>query len=639
MNDSKKLSVFVKVLPISFVLTLSGCQTPGTHLQRADEKAASIIDAKQQEALGRNEAFTIETPTETLRRRLITEQKLSYSDVASLGTPYLKKIEHWPQDQDYLHKTKRVDPLLEDLLPQQVGDQTVQLNLFTALQVAAFNSRDYQSAKESVFRSALDLDLARDDFRNTFTGLLRSEINTNLAGDKPVTNVNNSATTSVSKKFKQGINFTASLGVDLVKLLSSDYAVSRGVFGDFSISIPLLRGAGRHIVTEPLQQAERNVVYAIWDFERFKRTFVVRVASEYLSVLQQIDQVDNAAENYKQLIDSARRAKRLAEAGRLPAIQVDQAIQDELSARARWISAQQSYSRALDNFKITLGLPVDAKIELAREDLDKLANARESLLENIDGVSVTGGQITAADTPIDIKDLASSTKGPYELPTSAAVKLGLLHRLDLRVSQGRVYDAQRAVTIAADALRAELTLLGSGSAGAGRSGAGAAGLDDADFRPEKGNYSALLSLDLPFERTSEQIAFRKSYINLESAVRSYQAQEDQVKLDVRNDLRNLVEFRESVRIQAQAVKVAKRRVASTNLFLQAGRAEIRDLLESQDALISAQNALTNALVSYRIAELSLQRDMGLLLVDEKGLWQEFEPSKLAEYLEENNRGN
>jgi len=64
-------------------------------------------------------------------------------------------------------------------------------------------------------------------------------------------------------------------------------------------------------------------------------------------------------------------------------------------------------------------------------------------------------------------------------------------------------------------------------------------------------------------------------------------------------------------------------VRSTNLFLEAGRAQIRDLLESQEALLSAQNALTTAIINYRVAELELQRDMGVLQINEKGLWQEY----------------
>jgi outer membrane protein TolC len=72
------------------------------------------------------------------------------------------------------------------------------------------------------------------------------------------------------------------------------------------------------------------------------------------------------------------------------------------------------------------------------------------------------------------------------------------------------------------------------------------------------------------------------------------------------------------------VRLAESRVESTNLFLELGRAETRDLLEAQDDLVSAQNALTGALVDYRVAELELQRDMGVLQVNEQGIWREYE---------------
>ena len=62
-------------------------------------------------------------------------------------------------------------------------------------------------------------------------------------------------------------------------------------------------------------------------------------------------------------------------------------------------------------------------------------------------------------------------------------------------------------------------------------------------------------------------------------------------------------------------------------FNYAGRAQIRDVLEAQEALIQAQNGLTSAVVNYRIAELEFQRDTGLLQIDEKGLWQEYSPEE------------
>jgi outer membrane protein TolC len=139
----------------------------------------------------------------------------------------------------------------------------------------------------------------------------------------------------------------------------------------------------------------------------------------------------------------------------------------------------------------------------------------------------------------------------------------------------------------------------------------------------------LLTVDLPLERTVERNAYRESWIQLERTVRDFAQLEDLVKSQVRDRLRALLEAREGQRIQADAVKLAERRVDSARLLLDAGRAQTRDLLEAQEDLVSAQNDLTAALINYRIAELELQRDMGVLRVDGEGHWLEFDPRELA----------
>jgi outer membrane protein TolC len=69
-------------------------------------------------------------------------------------------------------------------------------------------------------------------------------------------------------------------------------------------------------------------------------------------------------------------------------------------------------------------------------------------------------------------------------------------------------------------------------------------------------------------------------------------------------------------------------VKSTSLFYDAGRTQIRDVLEAQEALITAKNALTSAAAAYRVAELEFQRDTGLLKINEKGLWKEYLPEDI-----------
>lgn len=607
---------------LSTCLFLSACQSPEDFREQADEVAYGIVEAKQREGLGETEDFTIEQPAQALRDRLIEAQDLPLSDPASLGTDALEPTAHWPKD-NYLEAVRERRPESAAALETEA----LSLSLNEALQVAARNNRDYQSRKESVFRAALDLDLERDAFRSVFSSPLSAEVAGQGTGNGNVANTAQSAVGSVNRQLRQGTLLTGRIAYDLAQLLTQEGGSSLGLLADASIEVPLLRGSGRWVVTEPLTQAERNALYAIYTFERFKRTFSVDVASRYLGVLRQLDQVDNAKENYRRLVTSSRRAQALADQGRLPEIQVDQALQDELRARNGWISAQQDYAAGLDSLKILLGLPTDAAITLDRQTLERLAEAVKKVLPALaetDFEEYQPAAVPAADAPIELKPPSLDDRGPLEMDPEQAVILALEHRLDLRVAEGGVYDAMRKVAVAADGFRPEFTLLAGGSVG-GRRSLGSAASDDAELRLDRGSYNALMRLDLPLERTAERNLYRNRLIDLESSVRNLQALEDDIKLDIRNQLRDMLESRESLRIQAQAVSLAERRVDSTSLLLKLGRAEIRDVLEAQEALLSAQNALTSALVNYRVSELRLQSNLGLLEVDASGLWQEYRP--------------
>lgn len=600
---------------VLFLLPVAGCWSPAQWRAESDHVALSIIAEKQKEVLGKSEPFGIERPSEILRRRLLGGQDLPHTGEASLGTDRLTPVDYWPEE-NYPPDAESSDSGIA--VP---GDAPVTLTLIEALQVGARNSFDYQTRKEGIFQAALRLDLEKDAFRNTFVGQMQSLAKRDGSGSETLKGLENDGTLGVERTFGNGMNLNTALAAGFAHLLSPDKASSFGIMADASISIPLLRGSGSHIVMESLTQAERDVVYAIYEFERYKRVFAVDVARSYLGVVRQLDSATNAEENYRRLIASARRSRRLADAGRTPEIEVDQAVQSELRARDRWISAQQAYKRQLDSFKVLLGLPGDARVELDTEDIKLLVKPANKLIqESSEETGAKEGE-TIELVPPDRKNA-----GPLELDEVEAIRLALEKRMDMKVAMGKVVDAQRGVVVAADALGPELTLFGSADLGASRSLSSATS-DDARLRIREGLYSAWLTIDLPFERTAERNDYRNSLIELEQQVREVQKLEDDIKLSIRNKLRDLLQARESLRIQAKSVAVAEKRVKSTNLFLEAGRAQMRDLLEAQDALLAAQNDLTAAVINYRIAELEIQRDMGVLEVASSGLWQEYKPGE------------
>jgi outer membrane protein TolC len=595
-------------------LVAAGCRSPGQYREKADKVADEIIAQKQQEATGKMEPLEVERPSDILRRRLIETQNLPVSSTASLGTDQLKPIPHWPKDpypSGLIHSPDANIPI--------EPNKELTISMLDALQIAARNSPEYQSRKEDVFRVALALDLQRNSFRNIFTAGTDHELVTDTANSETVTTATNSGSARVTRLLKGGAALTAAVGIDLINLLTQGGASSLGLNVDTSVSIPLLRGAGRYIVTEPLTQAERDVIYEIWDFERYKRTFAVNVVTSYLNVLQQLDSLENNRKNYISAIQSARSSRRQGDAGRLKPIDVDLAVQRELQARSGWISARQQYENRLDTFKVLIGLPADARIKLDPNDLKPLEQRGTNYVAAMKTAYKAAAAETApaADAEVVLAPPSREDAGPYEIDEALAIKLALENRLDLRVANGVVYDAQRQVVVAADALRTGLTLNGSARFSDND--------NDGNLSFRGGRYAAALALDLPIERTRERNNYRNSLINLERATRSVQTLEDQIKAAIRNELRTLLESRESLKISAQSVVIAENSVANADLQLKAGRLQIRDLLDTQDQLLAAQLGLTAAMIRYRTAELQLQRDLDLLTITREGLLKEFSP--------------
>lgn len=621
INKTARYNLALAVL--LFIFTLAGCKTASVYRQEADRIASDILQEKQKEALGKTEPFSIERPGDILRRRLLIGQNLPYAGNASLGSDKLKPVEHWPE-KGYPETLPRSNAIL---FPDVGG--TLKISLLQALQIGARNSSEYQERKEDVFQTALSLDLERNEFRNIFAGQVAGLYKSDSSGKDSVRGTETNATLGLDRKFTNGADLGTALAVDLAKLLSLSGASSLGIVADATISIPLLRGSGRHIVTEPLTQAERNVLYAISEFERYKQVFAINIAKEYLAVLIRLNEVKTAKEGYRSLVITANRSRKMAEAGRLSEIEADQAVQNELRNRQRWITAIETYKNRLDAFKALIGLPPDALIELDPSELEKLLAPAQSVITEIlqQEASRDNTKEPLMGASPQMAGPSRENAGPFEIDETLAVRYGLNNRIDLQVLQGKVYDAQRKVVVLADALRAELTLFGNAKAGQSRT-IESADLDNAKLRTDRGIYTALLTLDLPLERTAERNAYRNSYISLERSVREAQGLEDQIKLTIRKQLRDMLESRERLHVQSKSLLLAEKRVKSTNMFLEAGRAQIRDLTDAQEALFQAQSGLAVAAADYRIAELEFQRDTGLIQIDENGLWQESTPEEI-----------
>lgn len=509
-------------------LALAGCKSPETHRQEADREAYELVRSRREKLALPESPFTIEPDPDRL------DQRIRRGEIDDVG----------------------------------------RLDLAAALEIGSQNSREYQTQKETLYLSALDLTLERWDFAVKKGGTLGAALD---GVDAEAVAASGSSGFSLAKLFGTGATIVGNIGLGVSRSLLTSDGWNTATDVGFTFVQPLLAGAGESIVMEPLTQAERNLVYAVRDFERYRRTFAFDVATRFYRLLQTYDQVQNQEENMANLEQLSARNLALAEAGRLADIEFGQARQDELRSRNDLIDVRARFERQLDEFTTFLGLPIGVRMTLDTSDLGRLAEA------------------SPPETEVD---------------EALATKIALATRLDFITTVEQQEDAVRRVAVAEDALRGFLNL---------RADVGTTSVNGEAFDFEEATWGVGLDYSFPFERLPQRNAWREAIVRSEAAKRTTEAASDRIRAELREDLRQTATQLEGWRIQQNAAQLADRRIESTRLQLDAGRADTRDLLEAQESLLSAQNSATASLIDYTLARMGLYLDMELLRLDDTGI--------------------
>ena len=594
----KKLAIAILVSACAI-----SCKTTDAYKEQADAEVYNILDEKGSQVPG-----------------LVPDLELEREVYSSL---------------DSLHVSEGAPEFLGE--SQWVEEGASIVTLEEALKLAFNNNRNYQSEREFVYLAALDLTLDRDDFRPTFragadaayarsTTDVQKSNTLNLLAEQspqlaravgeltgqPAALVNRYATLIDQFNTVSGLNQPrneimdersvdgrTNLGVDI--LLAGGARLALGLTSDFlrfltgdsrvdtastlsaTLTQPLLRGRGSEIVQEQLTQSERNVLYALRDFTRFRKEFAVQVASEYFRVLQRRDTVSNNYANFLSLQQAAVRERALEAEGWVTKTDLARREEAFLSSQDRWIQSVRAYLETLDAFKITLALDADAKIVLDATVLDRLKE---------EGIQ---------PTPVSQEE---------------AVEVALVTRLDLYTTRDEVEDSERRIVVAENQLKANLDIVAS----AGVDSFDGDRFQELDF--QRARWDAGLALDLPIERTAERNAYRRALIQNERARRSLNLSEDNIKLEVRSAWRELEQARRTYDIQIVNVGINEERVELEDLKAEIGRATALDAIDAQNALNASRNALTAAVVNHRIASLEFWRDMGILYITREGQWED-----------------
>jgi outer membrane protein TolC len=476
------------------------------------------------------------------------------------------------------------------------------ISLDEALEIGITQSRAYQNRKEQLFLQALDLTLARHRYTPIFSAgahatyttqaaNVEREVETIIGADvvrqqrlvlEQQHSLGGGGHAGVTMLLATGGRIASDFTVDFVRFMTGDPRWATSSHLGATLTQPLLRGAGYKIALENLTQAERNLLYALREFTRYRKDFSVQVASGYYQVLQARDEVRNAWLGLQSYRQNVARERAFVDVARTAETALGRLQQAELSSEGQWVDALRNYRERLDQFKILLGVPVDTRLAPDEGELKKIA--------------IVHPDISVGD----------------------AVKIALETRLDLYNQRDQFEDSARKIDVAANGLKPDLNLILRGDVES-----------KPGFRPqaldfERAKWSAGLDLDLPLDRKAERNSYRASLIAHERSRRDLELAVDSIKLDVNQGWRALDQAKRSFEIADIGVSLSQRRVEEQELRIEVGRegTTALDLIDARRDQINALNQRTSALVRHTIARLQFWRDLGILYIKDNGQWEE-----------------
>ena len=357
----------------AIVLLCAGCSR-GTYRIWADRDAYRLIKSRQTDPLWKTPERLVEPAANS---RLADHNKYDCGPLPPddpAANVYMRRPHNSRKSIKFWDRRGYQDTIDNGLWDQQLplnAEGELELNRETTVQMALLNSRDYQNNVEQLYGTALVLSQNQFEFDLNWFGGSGTNFAAQSDGINAVRNLNTANDLGFVRDLAAGGEFAASLANTFTWQLGGAGPANFSA-GNILLSFtqPLLRNAFRHVRTESLTQAERNLLYGARDFARFRRQFYLDSVSAYLNLLNQAQSVRIDADNLRSLELNLEEHNILLELDQVSPIQVDQVFQQFQSGRLSLINSQQALQTALDQFKFNLGLPARIKIKLDEAILD-----------------------------------------------------------------------------------------------------------------------------------------------------------------------------------------------------------------------------------------------------------------------------
>lgn len=334
-------------------------------------------------------------------------------------------------------------------------------------------------------------------------------------------------------------------------------------------------------------------------------------------------------------------------------IQLDVAEMGE-TAEVRESRMSQIEIEEFRSARLSLKAELEALLELA-------ATEKEALQQIKDGAGVAEPDQTIREMVVwrgrlkrltDRAGLAQAraklekiSVGSFELQFEDALKIALHNRLDFKNARAALVDTWRQIKIRENQLLSTINLTAAGELYTKKN-------NPVSFRAETGSLRFGIQFDAPITRLLERNQLKQSLINYQQDKRQFIQSQDRLNYGLRALLRRTEMLRQKLEVDRRQVAIAIRLVDSTQSRLyrpvrpaQPGQSQqllgetlALNIVNSYSRLAQTQGTFLSTWMQYQAARMRLQRELGIMELDEGGSWVDEPLPPVMEMLQEIEEG-
>lgn len=418
-----------------------------------------------------------------------------------------------------------------------------------------------------------------------------------LNGAATLSQLTQTSTVGYSQQFQTGT--TVGAGFNTTRLTTnSSFATVNPSFRSgltFSLSQPLWRRAGLFANRAPILIARRGVKQSKAEFESQLNNTVARVISQYWDVVQAARSVEVQRQSLERAEASYKHDKRALELGALSPLDIYRSESKVAQRRIAVVQAEYSLKRAQESLRQAIGADLDARVGALDLELTDSAEAKGDLAS------------------VDLKD---------------ALALAEKSRPDLEAQRQQLAVDDVNIRVAANNLRPEVDL----SATYTSNGVGGIVFDNsgnvvssggfADSLSQVGGfgfptYGVNLQLRLPVRNSAAAADLGTAMVSKKRALYQMRGLEQNAATEVKNAVHDLEQAEILLTASKDSLDVAAKSLAAEERKYQLGAQTIFFVLDAQDTLSQAEQALLQAQIAYQKALTELDRATGQLLEKHK----------------------